>query len=1070
VAAKPTVHNISQGVTYISDAESELSEECYYIDCVNEDVHVNVIEYNNEQTQAFAKCKIGPKSTSVRFKIDSGAEVNVLPLRVYEGEMYMIGPLRPPKKQLFAYGGKCLDVKGTVNLECRFGEKSSMPEFHIVDTISVPILGLQTSIDLGLIQLAYTLESACNRDQVLAEYGDVFKGVGLFPGKCTIHVDPKAVPVVHAPRKVPLTIRDKLKAELDKMERDDVIARVTDPTDWVNSLVIVEKANGGLRICLDPRDLNKAIKRPHYPSKTLEDVMHKMHGARFFSKLDARAGYWSIQLDEPSSMLTCFNSPHGRYRFKRLPFGIRSSQDEFQRKIDESFEDLKGVVSIVDDILVFGKSREEHDENLKRVLERARQVGIRFNPEKMEIGTNEVKYFGHVVSAEGLKPDPEKVAAIEEMKPPKDRNELETVLGMITYLAKFAPNLSEITKPMRLLLAKDVEFAWDKPQIDAFQKVKDIITKSPGPVLAFYEPNKDLTLQVDASKYGLGASLLQDGKPVAYASKSLTPCEVNYAQIEKELFAILFGCKRFHQYVYGRRVLVESDHKPLSSIVQKPLSAAPPRLQRMLLQLQKYDIEVVHIPGKDIPVADTLSRKFLPHTYPEMSEGMEVQVHALIDNMPISDKKMIEIKEATEADMQCQVLKQMIEDGWPQLREDCPITAREYWNHRDELVIMNDIIFKGPKIVIPKSLRKCMIEALHVGHMGIEKTTRRARDIIFWPKMSSDINEYVLSCTTCLLHRNANQKEPLTSYPIPDRPWQMIGTDLFTWNNAEYIVVVDYLSNYIEVDKLKSTTSSQVIRSLKSVFSRHGVPETVVSDNGPQYVSDEFRQFEKAWNFNHITSSPHYAQSNGLAEKSVQTIKRLFQKCSESDRDPYLAMLELRTTPLAHGSSPSQILMSRRLRSVLPAKHSQLEPKVVTDLHRKIAELKNKQKRHFDKAAKPLAPLSVGQSVRIKQKKGTWEPALVTECNGNRSYTVDTQNGGSYRRNRRHLFPSNEDNSFPTTDANDVTNNNDLNIMQPPTNETPEACDNSAAEMSADAEYYRTRSGRIIRPPKILSL
>jgi len=319
---------------------------------------------------------------------------------------------------------------------------------------------------------------------------------------------------------------------------------------------------------------------------TLDDILPHLSGAKYFTKLDARSGYWTIKLSEESSYLTTFNTPFGRYRFCRLPFGLKSSQDEFQRKIDESFEGLDGVVAIVDDILVFGHTREEHDKNLRSVLVRSKKKGIKLNEDKLEVGLTEVPYFGHIISAEGLKPDPSKVRAVKDMQPPQNKAELETILGMVNYLSKFAPNLSEITSPLRKLLVKDVHFAWDQPQEQAFQKVKDVITQSPGPILSYYDHKKELTLQVDASKFGLGATLLQDSKPIAFASKSLTPTEVNYAQIEKEMFAILFGCKHFHQYIYGHNVRVESDHKPLISIMKKPIHAAPPRLQRMILQLQ----------------------------------------------------------------------------------------------------------------------------------------------------------------------------------------------------------------------------------------------------------------------------------------------------------------------------------------------------------------------------------------------------------------------------------------------------------------------------------------------------
>ena len=312
-------------------------------------------------------------------------------------------------------------------------------------------------------------------------------------------------------------------------------------------------------------------------------------------------------------MLTTFNTIYGRYRFKRLPFGIISAQDEFQRRVDEAYEVLPGVSAIVDDIIVYGRTKEEHDASLCAMLERTREKGIKLNKDKCKICVPEVSYFGHKLTREGIRPDPNKIKAIKEMPNPQSKAELEIILGMVTYLSRFAPRMSEATAPLRQLIKENSEFVWDSNHDAAFQRVKDILTQEPGPVLTYFDHTKDVKLQVDASKHGLGAVLLQEEKPVSYASKTLTETEENYAQIEKELYAVPFGCRRFHQYLYGRQVIVESDHKPLESIMRKPLAAAPPRLQRMILQLQRYDISIEHKPGKQIPVADTLSRSHLLH-------------------------------------------------------------------------------------------------------------------------------------------------------------------------------------------------------------------------------------------------------------------------------------------------------------------------------------------------------------------------------------------------------------------------------------------------------------------------
>ena len=569
-----------------------------------------------------------------------------------------------------------------------------------------------------------------------------------------MQVKPEVCPVIHAAGRVPFALRDRLRAELDREESLGVITKVNEPTDWVNSITIVEKKNGTLRICLDPRDLNKALKREHYSCPTIEDIAARLRGATMFTVLDARSGYWQVKLDRKSSMLTTFNTPFGRYRFNRLPFGVNSAQDVFQKEIDLTYEGLPGVSAIVDDILVYGKDREEHDARLHAVLQRTRDRGIKLNPDKCIFRTPQVTYFGHILSAKGLQPDPAKTQGIQNMPPPASKEELQTILGMATYLGKFAPNLLDITAPLREMTKKGNEFIRDAVMENAYTNMKQLLCKQPGQVLAYFDPDEEVVLQCDASQKGLGAALLQNGRPVSYASRCMTSAEQNYAQIEKELLAVVFACERFHQYTYGRAISVESDHKPLEAITNKPLACAPMRLQRMLLRLQRYDVTVKYVPGKLIPLADTLSRIF-PKNDPELPrDELEdgVRVHDLlvqsdlteetgvfkIMHVNITDKRMDKIATATRNDQSMQVLFRTIQSGWPNERRHCPKQVQEFWNVRDELSIINEggpsehssIIIKGNRIVIPIDQRQEILQQLHIGHFGVEKTKQRARDYL----------------------------------------------------------------------------------------------------------------------------------------------------------------------------------------------------------------------------------------------------------------------------------------------------------------------------------------------------
>lgn len=291
---------------------------------------------------------------------------------------------------------------------------------------------------------------------------------------------------------------------------------------------------------------------------------------------------------------------------------------------------------------------------------------------------------------------------------------------------------------------------------------------------------------------------------------------------------------------------------------------------------------------------------------------------------------------------------------------------------------MGGMVFKGEKIVIPMQLREEMLKRIHAGHMGIEKSKQRSRDILFWPGMSKQIACMVEQCSNCLERRMSNAKEPLISHPIPNRPWQIVGTDLLTWNSDHYIVVVDYYSRYFDLEKLKSTTAAAVILKLKKVFAAHGIPEKVISDNGPQFSSKEFENFARTWDFVHVTSSPHYPQSNGLSEKAVQIAKSLMDKAKADKKDPYISLLEYRNTPVDGFRSPAQLLMSRRLRSILATTSQQLQPETVSgnDVHARREQKQQYQAKYYNRSAKPLTPLRAGDHVRI-QELGKWKPAVV---------------------------------------------------------------------------------------------
>ncbi|XP_041439819.1 uncharacterized protein K02A2.6-like [Xenopus laevis] len=803
--------------------------------------------------------------TVIEFKLDTGAEANTMPASVISQMSGVI--VKPTNTMLIAYGGERIKPEGVVTLTAQAPHKTARLTFFITNVSDVPLLGKQACVQLNLLRKVCELSKPAptTKDQLLTQYSDVFEGLGEFPGTHHIFTDSTIPPVIHGCRKIPYSITEKLKCTIDSLEQQGVISKVTKPTAWVNSLVITEKKNGSLRVCLDPRDLNKAVLRQHFSIPTPEDVISNLAGKKLFTILDEKDGYWQIKLDSESADLCTFNTPWGRYKFHRLPFGIRSASEVFQQKNFESFGDIEGVHIIADDMIIASNSKEEHDAILQRVMDRARKLKVKLNKDKHQYQVSKVHYMGHIISSEGVMPDPDKVKAISEMPSPHDKKSLQRLLGMIRYLAQYIPHEASITAPLRLLLSKDTMWQWNPEQQDAFQKLKDALVCAP--VLSFFDPREPVELHADASKDGLGACLIQKNKPVIYASRALTKTEQNYAQIEKELLAIVFAFKKFHQYVFGISVMVRSDHKPLEAIVTKNLSKAPARLQRMLLQLQKYDFQIVYTPGKDMLIPDTLSRAVTiqPNAMDtEIDFDNEKVVYSIDIALALPQHLLQKLKDATESDVELSALKQMHSNGWPNRKRSADIVVQPYWPLRHEIHIDDGLVMIGDKFIIPKSCRPHMIERLHVAHQGIQRSKAQARMLMYWPNMGKDIELGVSTCNACQEMLPSNMKEPLLTHEIPSMPWTKLAADIFDLYGHSYLLVIDYFSKYPEVLRLSDKSAHSVIARLKAIFARHGIPQELVSDHVP-FASHEMISFANTWDFKLTFSSPGYPQSNGMA-------------------------------------------------------------------------------------------------------------------------------------------------------------------------------------------------------------
>ncbi|XP_055605136.1 uncharacterized protein K02A2.6-like [Uranotaenia lowii] len=983
---------------------------------------------------------------TIKCELDTGANTSII------GKNWLnkiVGStetkITPSNLRLFSFGGNPIPVLGETKISCRRNGKRYKLVFQVVEVDHIPLLSANASKTLGYVKFCNSVSFATATDstsllnihrleamKIVDQYKSVFEGYGRFAGEVSLEVDQSVQPCIQPPRRIPLAFRGPLKEELDKLERDGIVIKEFAHTEWVSNVVLVKREKdktSSIRICLDPVHLNQALKRPNLQFPTIDEILPELGRAKIFTMVDARKGFWHVVLDEKSSRLTTFWTPFGR--------------------CGESMEQ-----ALVD-----------HNRNLRNLLERLEKSDVKLNREKLKVCERSVKFYGHILSDSGLRPDDSKVSTIKNYPVPTNKKELHRFVGLVTYLGRFLPNLSANITMLRRLISEKEEWNWSSAHEEEFNRLKFMV--SDVKTLCYYDQSQPLVIECDASCYGLGVAVFQRNGVVGYASRTLTTTEKNYAQIEKELLAILFACVRFDQLVVGnRKVTVKTDHKPLVNVFRKPLISAPRRLQRMLLNLQRYQLNIEYATGKDNVVADALSRAPLPVSLEEddNKKFTVYQVFSELHNLQlasffkVSEDCLNEVVEETKKDSTMQQIISYIHCGWPAAVTSLPEGVKVYFKYKHELATQEGLVYRNDRILVPYALRKRMVSKAHVSHNGVEATLKLARANLFWPGMSAQIRDSVAACSICAKFASSQVAPPMQTHPF-----QLISLDVFfadyQGQKRKFLVTVDHYSDFFEVNLLKDLTPGSTITACKSNFARHGRPQVVLSDNGTNFYSREWGAFTKEWDFKHTTSAPNHQQANGKAEAAVKIAKHLLKKAESSGTDFWYALLHWRNIPNKIGSSPVQRLFSRNTKCGLPTSASKLTPKVVENVAEAIETNRKKAKQQYDKKTRELPDLEVGSPVYVQlnpESSKHWTPAVIHQRQNERSFVVDVQ-GSSYRRDRKHLKPRKEPitpssvqnhPSLPTTFTNeqvlvpDHTSSVSLNDQAADT-ATPEKNDNT---------------------------
>ena len=753
--------------------------------------------------------------------------------------------------------------------------------------------------------------------------------------------------------------------------------------------MVIPKKNGDVRLCVDMRLPNKAIQRERHPSPTVDDLVDALNGATTFSKLDLRSGYHQLSLAPASRYITTFATHEGLRRYTRLNFGTNSASEIFQHIISEQIRGIPGSINISDDIIVFGKTKQAHNQALHAVLRRFVDAGLTVSPEKCELNKESLTFFGLVFSAEGVSPDPKKVKAIHDARPPKSAGEVRSFLGMVTYCAKFIPNFSDITKPLRELTKKDTPFQWKEEHDRALQKVKELLTSDT--VMAYFDKDKQTELTTDASPWGLSAILSQhtpgqdDRRIVVYVSRSLTPVEQRYSQTEREALAIVWAVERLHTYLYGEHFTLYTDCKPVELILNNPKSRPPARIERWNLRLQEYHFSAVHTKGQNNP-SDFLSRHPSPEVSYSEEKAAERYVHFIAAHSTPKAMTLSEIRQATRADKTFQKIMELIRTNqWSMVQAESDVPdvdvseLKLFSKVKEELTVneADDLILRGARIVVPKALRQRTLALAHEGHQGIVKTKRLLREKIWFPRIDREVESLFASCIACQANGPETKPDPLQMSPLPPAPWHTVNIDFCgPFPTGEYLlVVIDAYSRYPEVEIVHSTAAKGTIMKLERIFATHGVPSIVNSDNGPPYTSHEFKSYMEEIGAKHRKITPLWPQANSEAENYMKPLmKAIRAACTEKKdwkKELYTFLLNYRATPHSTtGFPPSELLFNRVIRTKLPQLVTVRNKKKDATVRSKDENAKTKMKQYADQRRRARdTVIQVGDTVLLRQKK-----------------------------------------------------------------------------------------------------
>ena len=810
-------------------------------------------------------------------------EVPVVP-SICEIEMQEI-PIRmvnfSPKEVLIRPGTKIGNIS-----EIRRIQKVKVPPDKYYGDISLEESNLTTN------QKQTLLKTLKQYKQVFAEHEYDLGQTALV--KHTIPLTDER-PIKQRPYRIPYALQEDVKRQVKEMAEHGIIRKSASP--WTAPVVMVKKKDGKMRFCIDFRRVNSITRKDTYPLPRIDEMLDKLSEATIFTTLDLQSGYWQIELEEIDKQKTAFSTGNDLWEFNVLPFGLTGAPATFQRCMNFILMDSTNAMVYIDDIIIFSKSFEQHLEDIRDVMERLQLAGLKIKPTKCEFAKKSVRFLGHIVSAQGIQPDPANTDKVRNFPIPKTVKQVQQFLGLVGYYRKFIQNFARIAAPLNHLIKKENEFRWTDEQQQAFESLRERLLHPP--ILRYPILDQPFLLMTDASGFALGAILGQkhgDEKDhvIAYASRSQKKHERNYSTTEKEALAIVFAVKQFRHYLYGQKIILYTDHQPLVWLMTHKDTSS--RLIRWALQLQEFDLEFKYKMGKANANADCMSRLEIA----EVSEGRE---EILITSMLKETREDEDISAAQDDDSCCKKIRAYMTGTTPKE------ALVEFWKrNKNNFEVRENVLYYHDQtydaMVLPSRLRQGIMLEYHDGalggHLSTRKSIKRIRDKYYWPDMEKEIKEWCENCKICQTRKDTGRqpKVPLKPLPVVLAPMEQVAMDVvgplpLTEQGNKYIIVFsDYFTKWPEAYAMtdqKSETIAQIF--VEKIVYRYGVPRKLLTDRGTNFLSNLMEDISKIFNITRIYTSPYHPQTDGLVERFNQTLLKMlacYTNANQSDWDVHI--------------------------------------------------------------------------------------------------------------------------------------------------------------------------------------